>query len=96
MRVQPRASRSQVVGEIDGALKVKLAAPPVDGAANEELLRLLAKLVGVARGQVEIVTGARGRQKLVRVRGTSAVECARHLHAACGVESGGLAPLSTT
>ena len=84
VRVLPRASRSEIVGEMAGTLKVKLAAPPVDGAANEELLRLLAKLFGVGRGQVEIVTGARGRQKLVRVCGRSAVECARNLSAWSG------------
>jgi len=95
VRVQPRASRSEVVGEVAGALKVRLAAPPVDGAANEELLRLLAKLFGVRRAQVEIITGTRGRQKVVRVRGRSAVECGRNLSAACGVERGGLLPLST-
>jgi len=81
VRVLPRASRSEIAGEMAGTLKVKLAAPPVDGAANEELLRLLAKLFGVGRGQVEIVMGARGRQKLVRVSGRSAVECARSLSA---------------
>ena len=93
--VQPRASRSEVVGEVAGALKVRLAAPPVDGAANEELLRLLAKVFGVGRGDVEIVTGTRGRQKVVRVSGTTAVECERNLSAACGVERGRLLPLST-
>jgi len=85
--VQPRASRSEVVGELAGALKVRLAAPPVDGAANEELLRLLAKVFGVGRAQIEIVTGTRGRQKAVRVRGRSAVECRLSLSAACDVES---------
>jgi uncharacterized protein (TIGR00251 family) len=86
VRVQPRASRSEVVGEVAGALKVRLAAPPVDGAANEELLRLLAKVFGVGRAQVEIVMGTRGRQKAVRVRGRTAVECARNLSAVCAVK----------
>lgn len=79
VRVQPRASQSEVVGEHDGALKVRLAAPPVDGAANEELIRLLAKRFGVARRQVEILGGATGRQKVVRIAGLTSEACRRVL-----------------
>ena len=67
VRAQPRASRSQIVGEFDGALRVNVAAPPVDGAANREIVELIAKLFDVARSNVEIRAGAHGRQKLVRV-----------------------------
>lgn len=67
--VQPRASRSEIVGPHGDALKVRLAAPPVDGAANEELVRLLAKEYGVPRSAVEIVSGLSARRKTVRVRG---------------------------
>lgn len=78
VRVQPRAARSTVEGVHDGALRVRLAAPPVDGAANEELVRLLARRLGVARRDVSIVGGATSRSKLVDVRGVS-VEAVRSL-----------------
>jgi uncharacterized protein (TIGR00251 family) len=77
VRVQPRASRSEIVGELDGALKIRLAAPPVDGAANEELIRFLAKAFGVARAQIEIVSGTTARQKLLRVGGITPEVCVR-------------------
>ena len=80
VRVQPRASRSEIVGELDGALKIRLAAPPVDGAANEELIRFLAKAFGVARAQIEIISGATARQKLLRVGGVTPEGCARVFH----------------
>jgi len=72
VRVAPRASRNRVVGIRDGALKVALTAPPVDGAANEALRKLLSKTLGVPKSAVEIVRGERGRTKLLRVRGADA------------------------
>lgn len=79
VRVQPRASRSGVVGELDGALKIRLAAPPVDGEANQELIRFLAKLFDVSRGQVFIATGQTSKNKLIRVEGISAEEAGKIL-----------------
>ena len=70
--VQPRASRSRVLGEHGGALKVALAAPPVDGAANEALVELLADLLGVPRRQVSLVSGQSSRRKTVQVTGVDA------------------------
>lgn len=67
--VQPRASRSRVVGPLGDALKIQLAAPPVEGQANEELIELLARQLGVGRRQVEVVSGASSRRKRVRVTG---------------------------
>lgn len=67
VRVQPRASHSAIAGEIDGALKVRLTAPPVEGAANEELIRFLSKLFGVPRQQIVIASGATARNKIIRV-----------------------------
>jgi uncharacterized protein (TIGR00251 family) len=78
VRVHPRASRSAVDGVHDGALRVRLAAPPVDGAANEELVRLLATVLGVSRKDVGIARGATSRSKLVDVRGVS-IEAVRSL-----------------
>ena len=72
VRVAPRASRTQVAGRHGDALKVSLAAPPVDGAANAELIRCLARLVGVRRSDVTIVRGERSRDKVVLVRGVDA------------------------
>jgi uncharacterized protein (TIGR00251 family) len=71
VRVVPRASRTEVVGEHGGALRVRVAAPPVGGAANEELARFVAKSLGVAAREVEIVGGHASRSKRVRVRGAS-------------------------
>lgn len=67
--VQPRASRSRVVGEHDGMLKVQLAAPPVDGEANAALIELLARLLGVPKRQLTLVSGEASRRKRVRVAG---------------------------
>ena len=72
LQVQPRASRTEVAGAHGGALKIRLAAPPVDGEANDELIRFLAKTLGVPKSAVTIVRGATGRKKVVRVAGVSA------------------------
>ena len=72
VRVTPRASRSGLAGMRDGVLLLRLHAPPVDGAANAEVVDLLAKLLGVPRRAVTIVTGGRNRLKRVRVDGVSA------------------------
>ena len=69
IRVQPRASRSTIAGELDGALKIRLAAPPVDGEANEELIRFLSKLFNVARAQIVMRSGQTSRNKLIMIDG---------------------------
>ena len=69
VRITPRASRDEIVGEREGVLLVRVTAPPVDGAANEALVRLLAKVVGVPRGDVLIASGATSRTKIVDVAG---------------------------
>lgn len=72
IRAQPRASRSEVAGPYGDALRIRLAAPPVDGAANDELVAFLADTLGVAKRDVELVRGHGGRSKTVRVRGVDA------------------------
>ena len=68
VRVQPRSSRTAIDGIVEGALKVRLQAPPVDGAANSALLRFLGrKVLGVAPSSLEIVRGAAGRSKTVAI-----------------------------
>lgn len=70
VHVQPRAARTEVVGMRGDAVKIRLKAPPVDGAANVELVRFLADQLGVHRRDIEIVGGAASRAKRVRVTGT--------------------------
>jgi len=72
VRVTPRSPRSSVSGVHAGVLKVKISAAPVDGAANEELVALLAEWLGVARRDVRIVNGEASRSKLVEVGGVTA------------------------
>jgi uncharacterized protein len=71
IHVQPRASRSEIVGLHGAALKVRLHAPPVDGAANEALVTLLAERLGVTRRAVRVVAGGSARAKIVEVEGTT-------------------------
>ncbi len=80
VRVQPRAPRSEIVGwRADGALSVRVAAPPVEGQANAAVAALLARALGVRAAAVTIAHGARGRDKLVRVAGMTPEQIRRHL-----------------
>ena len=72
VRLTPRASRDAIEGEWQGALKVRLTAPPVENRANEALCRLLAQSLNMPRSAVRIVSGERSRTKRVEVRGASA------------------------
>ena len=69
VRLQPRASRDEITGERDGRWIVRVAAPPVDGRANEALCRLLAEVIGVAPSAVRVIRGHGAREKTVRVEG---------------------------
>jgi len=69
VRVQPRASSTELAGLYGDALKVRLAAPPVDGAANEALVIFLSKIFSVARQNVRILAGESARSKLIEIRG---------------------------
>ena len=69
VQVVPRASRSEIVGEHAGALRVRIAAPPVEGAANVELVRLLARAMDVPRSAIEITNGHASKLKTIRVTG---------------------------
>jgi uncharacterized protein (TIGR00251 family) len=77
--VQPRASRTRVVGEHDGRLKIQLAAPPVDGEANAALLAFLADALGVKRAEVALLAGESGRRKRVRIAGVTAASASEAL-----------------
>ncbi|MFA9439997.1 DUF167 domain-containing protein [Uliginosibacterium sp. sgz301328] len=69
LHVQPGAKRTEFAGLHGDALKIRLAAPPVEGKANAALLAFLAKYFGVARADVELVSGDTSRHKIVRVHG---------------------------
>src|SRR5207247_6359816 len=71
VRVIPRARKHEIAGTRDGALLVRLAAPPVEGAANDALIEFLAKRLGAPRRAVRIVSGERGRQKRLAVAGVN-------------------------
>lgn len=79
IHVQPRASRTEVVGRHGDAIKIRIAAPPTDGSANEELVRFLAKTLGVKRSAVSIVGGKTGRRKRVAIEGVGLKEADRRL-----------------
>ena len=81
VRVVPRASRSVIVGEHDGALKVRIAAPPVDGAVNAELKKLLAKAFDVSRSQIEIISGLASKTKRIRIMSVDTARLASILKA---------------
>lgn len=71
VKVQPRASKNQLAGVLDDALRVRLTAPPVDGEANEACLKFLAGIFKIPRRSVELVSGHTGRNKMVRVGGVT-------------------------
>jgi len=71
-RVQPRAPRSEIAGEHNGAIKLRLAAPPVDGKANQECRSFLARLLKVSATSVEIISGSTSRDKVIRIQNISA------------------------
>lgn len=69
VKIIPRAKRDEIVGIENDTVKIRLNAPPVEGRANEALVRFLAGVLGLARAQVEIVRGETARHKVIRVRG---------------------------
>ena len=79
VRVIPRASRSQIAGTHNGALVVRLSAPPVDGAANAELVELLADALGIPKRNITLISGERSRSKRVRVLGVTVADLKRLL-----------------
>ena len=79
LHIQPRAARTEFAGRFGDALKVRIKSPPVDGSANDELVRFLAECLDVPRARVELVAGHRGRQKTVRVLGVTVPEVERRL-----------------
>ena len=79
IHVQPRARRTELAGRHGAAIKVRLHAPPVDGAANDELVRFLAETLGVSRRAVRIAGGLTSRTKTVEIEGLDAATAAARL-----------------
>ena len=80
LRVVPGSRKTEVDGEYAGALKIRLRAPPVEGKANRELVRFLAKELGVSKSGIRIIAGEKSRQKRVVIDGIRAAEAAGLLH----------------
>jgi uncharacterized protein len=79
VRVIPRARKSEVAGTRDGAWLVRLHAPPVEGAANDELIEVIARALAVPKRAVSIASGERSREKSIRVSGIDATTAAARL-----------------
>lgn len=77
VRLQPRASRNEVVGWQEGALRVRLTAPPVEGAANKALTNFIAETLGVKRADVRLASGHKSRDKVLEIVGLSEEELIR-------------------
>ena len=71
LHIVPRAKSTEIAGSYGDALRIRVAAPPADGAANTELVRFLAERLGVPKGKVRIVSGALGRRKVIDVEGVA-------------------------
>jgi uncharacterized protein len=85
--VFPRAGKSSIAQLADGTIQIRVAAPPVDGAANAALLRFLAGMLDVPRSRLSIASGASSRRKRISVDGIAPDELERRLQAALGKES---------
>jgi len=81
VRVVPRASRNEIAGIQEDMIRIRLTAPPVEGAANKALVKFLANALGVSKRDIEIVTGHSGRQKVVSVHGLSPQDLKARLEA---------------
>lgn len=79
MRVQPRAHKDEISGERNGALGVRVVAPPVDGKANEAARKLIARRMVIAAGRISVVRGSSSRDKLIEVKGMDAEGLRREL-----------------
>ncbi len=80
VRIQPRASRNELVHMDDGVIKIRLTAPPVDGAANDALVKFLADRLSVAKSRIEIIAGLTSRDKVIRIRDASDEDVMRLLN----------------
>jgi uncharacterized protein (TIGR00251 family) len=80
VRVHPRAKKNAITGQVGGAIKVSLTAPPIDGRANEACIEFFAKLLKVPRSSVTIASGASSRNKVIRIAGLTAEQVRERLN----------------
>jgi uncharacterized protein (TIGR00251 family) len=83
IHVIPHASRAEIVGAQEGALKIKVTAPPVEGAANKACIKLLAKELGLKKSRMEISSGAKSRKKTVMIKDISKTELETKINNIC-------------
>ena len=83
IQVIPHASRAEIVGAQGGALKIKVTAPPVEGAANKACIKLLAKELGLKKSRMEISSGAKSRKKTVMIKDISKAELETKINNIC-------------
>ena len=80
IRIQPRASKNELIVAENSSFKIRLTAPPVEGAANEALIHFLSTALSVAKSQIEIVSGHTSKNKIIRIHGVSDIEVKRVLN----------------
>ncbi len=73
VKVEPRSSRKKITGVIDNVLKVKLTAPPVDGAANEQLIGIISEETGIKKSGIRIIRGLSSKRKVIEIKGVSKI-----------------------
>ena len=74
VRIQPGASRDQIVGVVEGALRLRITAPPVEGAANKQCIKFLAKKLHIAKSKIALLKGEHARKKVLRMSGVSTAD----------------------
>ena len=79
VKVLPRSSKDEIVGERDGVCKIKLTAPAIEGKANKALLKLLAKKLGLPKREIRIISGERSRTKSIRINGLTPEQIQKRL-----------------
>jgi len=87
VRVVPRASRNEVCGEVGGALKIRLRAPPVEGKANRMLIEFLGERIGIRRSRIALLAGEKGRGKRIRIESVTVETVSRALQTVSGQSS---------
>ncbi|MEK6678367.1 MAG: DUF167 domain-containing protein [Nitrospirota bacterium] len=87
VRIQPRASKDEIVGEYNGALKIKLTSPPVEGEANRRCIEFLSKRFKIAKSQLEIIKGEKSKDKLIKIIGLGKADVVEILQDLLGVDS---------
>ena len=87
VRIQPRASKDEIVGEYNGALKIKLTAPPVEGEANKRCIEFLSKRFKIAKSCLEIIKGEKSKDKMIKIIGLGKADVVEILQDLLGVDS---------